>query len=73
MTAEVRCKHSGKLIPNIVDLYDEDERRLVATDSLGNVYRIPCGDIFPIVIPAGWKVSTLAPFRATHPAYVDAV
>jgi hypothetical protein len=55
--------------PDIIDIRNNDEgTATLITNTAGKTFLV---DIQPIVIPAGWKKSTDAPFRATHPAYLS--
>jgi hypothetical protein len=53
----------------IIDVRNNVEgTAILITNTAGKSFLI---DVQPIVIPAGWKASTEAPFQATHPLYLS--
>jgi len=55
--------------PDIIDIRNNNEgTAILITNTAGKTFLT---DIQPIVIPAGWKRSNDASFRANHPLYLS--
>jgi|SRR5277367_7058943 len=56
---------------DVIDIWSSDDgTATLVKNTSGKTFRMMSGDVQPIVT-TGWRKSTVAPFRATHPLYLN--